>query len=110
MQPTSPIQCGKTDTFFLTVLTSIPRLKGVVIEFTNLIVKQTFGGKVTKLKPPKRGFFMSATRQIIHFCWGLRGIKYRHSAEIFAAFPKGRFTAPSSQKTANVKYTFEVKP
>lgn len=57
MQPTSPIQRGKTDTFFLTVLSTIPRLKGVVIEFIALNSKSTKGGKVNTLKPPKERFF-----------------------------------------------------
>lgn len=54
-------QREKTNIFPLTVLSTIPRLKSAVIEFTALNVKSTQGGKVNTQQPPtKSGFFVSA--------------------------------------------------
>jgi hypothetical protein len=108
MQPTSPIQRGKTDTFFLTVLTSIPRLKGVVIEFTALNVKITYGGKVTKLKPPKERFFHVRNTANNTLLLGVA----RHKIPPQRGNNRGvsvRTLNDSQQlKPANVKYTYEV--
>ena len=110
MQPTSPIQRGKTDIFPLTVLTSIPRLKGAVIEFIALNSKTTNGGKVTKLKPPKERFFHVRNTANNTLLLGVARHKIPPQRGNIRGVSVRALRDSQQLKPANSKYTNEVLP